>query len=258
MKILNQELAKIKENGRSFLGIDGGNINSPIWFCGIEFGGSLEEMEKYYKSTVKDHHYIEKGFEIPYRENAGDFEGSIYDRYLSAMYINLFNNEKLQNGNDTKPIKKVLKEELYNQTSKIFKLNLYPLAKKNTGWDTDIEKECKISEEDYYGVYFDKRKQFLQELVKEFNPDNIICSAVKNSESQFVEAFFNNEEKIEYKWSYKTLKIVSDKKKQFKISEYKQGRTTLIIIPFLGMGNGNLNSYKDVIFMADYLRNNYF
>jgi len=256
LKYLKQELAKIKENGRSFLGIDGGNINSKIWFCGIEFGGSMEEMEKYYKSTVN--YYREKEFDVPFRENVGDFKGSIYDRYLSAMYINLFKSEVLKDGNDTKPIEKVLNDELYNQDSKIFKLNLYPLGKKNTDWDPLIEKNFNLSKKVYYEEFFDKRKQFFKELVKEFTPNKIICTSVKDTESQFVEAFLKNDLKIEYRWEYLSIRNNLEKKKIFKISEYRQGNISLLIIPFPGMGKGNLNSYDDVIFMANHLQSNYF
>ena len=49
---LNIEFEKIKKDDRSFLGIDGGKIDSKTWFCGIEFGGELEGMSEYCKLTV--------------------------------------------------------------------------------------------------------------------------------------------------------------------------------------------------------------
>ena len=251
MEYLKQELEKIKENGRSFLGIDGGNIKVPIWFCGIEFGGDLTEMEKYYKSTIKYNPIKEFDISIPFRENAGDFEKSTYDRYLSAMYINLFKMKKLSNGYDTKPIEKVLREELYNKNSKIFKLNLYPLAKKSTEWDRTIESKLGIPKETYYKDIFTKRQLFLKELVYKFKPKTIICTSTNEYRDEFIEAFLNENEIINFKWIY-----LNYKNKKFKISEYKTDMTTLIIIPFLG--RGNLSSYLDVIFMADYLRDNYF
>ena len=50
---------------------------------------------------------------------------------------------------------------------------------------------------------------------------------------------------------------INDKLKKFKIIEVSNNDLSLIIIPFLGMGNGNLNSYNDVINTANYLRDNY-
>lgn len=249
MEFLKKELNRIITNGRSFLGIDGGNINSRVWFCGIEFGGDLMEMEKYYKSIIKYNPINEFDLPIPFRMNAGGFEKSTYDRFLSAMYINLFKADKLHNGNDTKPIEKVLKEELYNKNSKIFKLNLYPLAKKSTEWDKAIENDLGIKKEIYYEDIFNKRKKFFKELVKKFQPEKIICTSTNEYRDEFIEAFLNENETIDYKWNY----LIGDNKK-FKIFEYKTDKTTLIIIPFLG--RGNLSSYKDVINIADYLRKN--
>ncbi len=253
MKNLKHELENIKENGRSFLGIDGGDIHSGVWFCGIEFGDTIDNQSKYIDK------YVEYKEGIPYRTKCPKkYLRSNYDRYLSVMYINLFKAEIFQDVIDTKLIEKVLKEEIYNENSEIFKLNLYPLAKKNTDWDISIEKKFNISRDEYYGGYFDKRKQFFQELVKEFHPTKIICTAVKNSESQFVEAFLKNDLKIEYRWEYLSIRNNLEKKKIFKISEYRQGNISLLIIPFPGMGKGNLNSYDDVIFIANHLRSNYF
>ena len=250
MKNLEQELKKIYKDGRSFLGIDGGNINSKVWFCGIEFGGTLEEMSEYNKVTIK--HYSSDKFDlpIPYRKDAGSFESSKYDLFLSEMIINIFN---IQNINRSD----YLKNKLYNKDSNIFKLNIYPLAKKDTDWNPDIERIFKITKNDYYSEYYNMRIIFLKSLIKKYKPKQIICTAVKNSESKFVEAFLDNNKKIEYSWNYEEFQVDLNKTKRFKISKYNQDNTSLIIIPFPGMGNGNLNSYNDVVNMAHYLRKNY-
>ena len=251
MKYLKSELEKVIKNGRSVLGIDGGNINSEVWFCGIEFGGELKAMETYYKSVVKTYEVFDFDLAIPYRENAGDFESSIYDRYLSAMYINLFKEITLKNGDNTDEIVKVLQEELYHQNSKIFKLNLYPLGKKDTGWDKNIETVLQIKKEEYYNDIFKNRKRFLKELVDKFEPKTIICTATNEYKEDFVETFFNDETNIEYSWEY----VTTPKLKKFKISTYQNNKTSLIIIPFLG--RGNLASYDDVIYMANHLKTHY-
>ena len=249
--LLKSELKKIKVNGRSFLGIDGGNINSDVWFCGIEFGGELKAMENYYNSVVETYEVFDFDLEIPFREGAGDFESSIYDRYLAAMYINLFKEITLKNGDNTDEIVKVLQEELYHQNSKIFKLNLYPLGKKDTGWDKNIETVLQIQKEAYYNDIFKNRKRFLKELVDKFEPKTIICTATNAYKEDFVETFFNDETNIEYSWEY----VTTPKLKKFKISTYQNSKTTLIIIPFLG--RGNLASYDDVIYMANHLKTHY-
>jgi len=89
LKYLKTELEKIKNGEDSFLGIDGGNIKSKIWVCGVEFGGTLEDMADYYNKIVKSKEI--NNFKIPFRKSAGNFEKSKYDLFLSEFIINLFN-----------------------------------------------------------------------------------------------------------------------------------------------------------------------
>ena len=93
---------------------------------------------------------------------------------------------------------------------------------------------------------------FMKELVNKFNPQRIICTVTNGMEEEFVNAFLNRNKIVDISSEY----IKTTSKKEFKISKYKTNKITVIVIPFLG--RCNLNSYNDVIFMADYLRNNYF
>ena len=250
MEYLKEELNKIGSGNPSFLGVDGGNINSKIWFCGIEFGGTLNEMLEYYENTIKHYSSDKLDLPIPYRKDAGNFERSKYDLFLSEMIINTFNIKNINRFD-------YLKDKLYNNNSDIFKLNLYPLGKVDTSWNSEISDIFKISKNDYYNKYFDSRKVFLKSLVKTFKPKKIICTAVKNSELQFIEAFFGNKAQLNYEREDIEFMGINDKFKKFKIIEVSNNDLSLIIIPFPGMGNGNLNSYHDVINMANYLRDNY-
>ena len=250
MENLKTELNKIEQGKSSFLGIDGGKISSKIWFCGIEFGGTLDEMSEYYKNTTKYYDSDKFSLPIPYREASENLKTSKYDLYISEMIINMF---KIQNISRSD----YFKNKLYNENSDIFKLNLYPLSKVNTGWDKNITKIFKITQNDYYNKYFEFRKVFLKSLITTFKPKKIICTSVKNSELQFVEAFFGNKAQLNYERRYIELMGINDKLKKFKIIEVSSNDLSLIIIPFPGTGNGNLNSYNDVINMANYLRDNY-
>ena len=256
MEYLKQEFAKIKENGRSFLGIDGGDIKSSIWICGLEFGGSQEAMSAYYNSPeIKT--YPHAGYDIPYRSDCPEtFLNSKYDRFLAVLYNNIFNDQKLLEY-DKDVIDRVMKNELYSNKSKIFKLNLYPIAKKNSDFDLNIEKKFQTTKGEYYGAIHEKRSSFFKELLKEFKPKKIICTTLQNGEEMFVDTFFGMGEWISYKKEIVTFKNMDHVEKKFKISQYRNELTTLVIIPFPGMGNGNLNSYLDMINMANHLRNNY-
>lgn len=241
---LINELKKIENNEDSFLGIDGGSIVSKIWVCGVEFGSDLKQMEKYYEEG-----YVKYINNIPYREDCPEyFLKSTYDRYLSIMYNNLFNKKPFSTPINKDSIEKILKENLYNTDSKIFKLNLYPLAKKDTSWDKKIENQLNIKKEKYYNEIFNNRKFFFKKLIKEHKPEIIICTSPKHFENEFVEAFFDKNLPNTYTWNY-----INDG--EFKISEYDNGITKLVIIPFLG--RGNLASHNDVIEMSDYLRTKY-
>lgn len=254
MEYLKEELEKIKKNGRSFLGIDGGNIHSDVWFCGLEFGSDLNKMEEYYNSIVQFNDKVTIfGLPTPYRKEAGGFKNSYYDRFLSAMYINIFEKDILveNNANIKSRVDNILENRLYNNNSEIFKLNLFPLGKKDTSWKKEITDLTGVSKNEYYNSIFNNRKAFLRELVNESNPKYIICTATNGMEKEFVNAFLNNHQNADFSCEY----IKTKNNKEFKISKYKTNKTTIIVIPFLG--RCNLNSYNDVICMANYLRDNY-
>ena len=252
LNYLKQELKKIKIDGASFLGMDGGNIEADVWVCGVEFGSDLKEMESYYNKYVLT--YEKDGYDVPFREACPDvFVKSIYDRYLSAIYISIFNNDDVtlsKHPKYSKIIDKVLKSELYNKSSSIFKLNLYPLAKKDMSWDKNIETQLSITKQDYYNGIFNNRIAFIKNLAKTFNPKIIICTSPKGYENTFVEAFLNNHQQVKFSYSY-----LSVNKKQFRISVYDNDTTKIIVVPFLG--RGNLSSYQEVISMANYLAKTY-
>ena len=250
LKYLGEELRKIEKNGKSFMGMDGGNINSDIWFCGVEFGSDYEQMAAYYENYVK--FYDLKDLKIPFRDDCSElFLKSIYDRFLAAMYINLFKEEKLTNPINTNLIEKVLKEELYNKNSNIFKLNLFPISKKDIGWNKTIESEAGITKDRYYDSLFRNRADFFKELIKMFEPKLIICTSPKDYKDFFIEAFFSQKQQINHSWEYLTL----DSKKKFKISVFESDKTKIVIIPFLG--RGNLNSYNDIISITNHLKKEY-
>jgi len=247
---LKEELKKIEKNENSFLGMDGGKINSDIWVCGVEFGSDIEQMAEYYGSFVE--HYLEKGLKVPYRTDCPSiFLKSTYDRFLAVLYINLFKDEKKPIPIDVERIEDVLKKELYNESSKIFKLNLFPIAKKDISWNDRIENELGISKKTYYGSLFNNRMDFMKQITQNFEPKLIICTSPKDYRDYFVEAFFENNEDINYSWDY----LVINENKKFKISVYDNGKTKVVIAPFLG--RGNLNSYNEVVLMTNYLRIKY-
>lgn len=248
LKIIQRELEKIKNNKPSFLGMDGGNINSNIWVCGVEFGSDLDEMEHYYQNHIKTHQI--DGLRIPYRDNCPDyFINSDYDRRLALMCLGFSDDNldtRLNKSSLKEDIDSFLKSDLYNKTSRIFKLNLYPLGKKDMSWSAEIENKLGITKDKYYGTYFENRVKFIKKLTNKYTPKVIICTSPKGHENTFVETFFKKNQPITF--SYNFLNIEG---KDFKISVYDDGIKKVVIIPFLGWGN--LNSYLEVVRMSNYL-----
>jgi len=244
---LTKEIQKIKRKESSFIGMDGGNIKSDLWFCGVEFGATLIDMEKYYAKFVK--YYKINDLEIPYRINCSDkFLKSNFDRYLTSMYLNIFRNSESP---EKEEIDDILRTELYNKNSNIFKLNLFPFAKTDIGWQKDFDNDFSITKEEYYGLLFKNRTFFLKKLLKRFSPKTIICFSPKDYSDYFVDAFFESKESITYLKDFITLK--NGKKANIKI--FSNVSISVIIIPFLG--RGNLASYNDVREMTNYLKTNY-
>jgi hypothetical protein len=249
LKYLSKELLKIENNENSFMGMDGGNIESKTWFCGVEFAGSVEQMCNYYENNIL--FYEKEKLKIPYRIDCPSYYmNSFFDKSLTLMYLSIFKDLNFDDfEKDT--IKNVLKNELYNKDSKSFKLNLFPVAKQNVGWYDEIEKKLGYDKNTYYEKLFSNRSNFIKYLVSKFEPNTIICFSPKDHSDYFIKAFIDKKQKTEYQWD--TFK--NEKGKEFNIKVFKTSKTKIIIIPFLG--RGNLNSFKDVSLMTNFLKENY-
>ena len=88
-------------------------------------------------------------------------------------------------------------------------------------------------------------------MVSKFQPETVICFSPKDHFDYFTKAFIDKNQKVEYLWNTFT----NDKGKEFRITVFKTNKTQIIIIPFLG--RGNLNSFKDVSSMTNFLKENY-
>lgn len=247
LKYLSNELFKIQNNENSFMGMDGGNIESKIWFCGVEFAGSVEQMYHYYEENIL--FYEKEKLKIPYRISCKSnyYLNSFFDKALTLMYLGIFKGLKLQDfEKDT--IKDVLRDELYNKNSNSFKLNLFPVAKENLGNKDGIKKVFGYDVNTYYLELFSNRSNFIKFLVSKFEPETIICFSPKNHSDYFIKAFIDKKQKVEFQWDTFT----NEKGKEFIITVFKTNKTKIIIIPFLG--RGNLNSYEDVSSMTNFLK----
>lgn len=248
IEYLNQELQKIKEKKGSFIGMDGGNPKADFWFCGVEFGSSIEDMALYYEEYVM--FYEEKGFLIPYRKDCPEkYLKSIFDKFLASIYSNLYKKNEYPNKEE---IDSILRNELYNKTSNIFKLNLFPIAKNDISWDKNFESKLNVTKNEYYGTIFKNRIKFIKELAEEFKPKVIVCFSPKDYSEYFERTFFNIGEQINY--LFDSIELNNGRIGTIKV--YESNLLKVITIPFLG--RGNLASYEDVRIMTNYLKEKYF
>lgn len=250
MKNLITELEKIKNGRDSFLGCDGGNIESNIWFCGVEFGGTPNEMNTYYKDHIQ--FYKKDNLQIPFRENyKGKFMQSKFDRYLTAMYLVLLEKLDFDKTIDSSKIDEFLANILYHKNSKSFKLNLFPIAKKDVSWDKEIEEKLNIERNQYYSSIFNQRAKFFKKITSLYSPKTIICFSPANHSDYFIRAFFNKKESLKFTYDY----FIDRNNKEHLIKIIESSRTKYLIIPFLGMGN--ITNYEDVIKLSNFLNDNY-
>lgn len=190
---------KLKANIQNFLlgfsGCTGGNIHSPIWFCGIEWGGgyeTVEELEEYIaqkelweKCPVGD----ETTLEYPYGRTTIKLLTSIYGSNVED-YINFF---------------ETYKPTYTNSEKSCFQLNLYPIAFKNTDpkyWNKNYDRLLGFKDKPEY-VRWCQRYRFaeINKWVDRYRPELVVCFGL-NYENDFNSAFSDgirsfNEETID-------------------------------------------------------------
>lgn len=211
----------------SFSGCDGGNPAGPIWFCGIEFGGSQhDEVLEFRDQTRPDTWRVE--------ELDTDFFPYQYNQKLAKMYAALHGHS-----GDYKAFARA--RGLLGSTSDLFKMNLYPIAFQSDNdelWKKHLYDATGIPTKSIYRAWCQlHRFPVLHGWALKHRPKVIVCTAL-GLRDMFVMAFggletlFNDEwknqyERLEGRWLY-TIPV-------------NGGQTLLAITPFLG-GRSGLNS----------------
>lgn len=202
----------LKDWACSFSGCDGGNINSDIWICGVEWGyeyATDEDRKKYYKTGLSE--------EI---KNGVVKLNSDYD---------IFNDTQANfNLNVTKLYTAITGEG----KGELLKLNLSPIAFRNKNknlWNDDVIKATGYKTKDNFIKDLDNLSRF-KNITNEYNPKLIIC--VGNTDrDRFKNAFFGNKE-INYE--YKTIKPEHSNANQNNRYIYyvEHNNILLVVVPF--------------------------
>lgn len=225
-----------------FSGCDGGRIGSPnnqsIWVCGIEWGGgqTAEELKNYINQTwdgSPNFGYSAEGVLDFYQYNMVVYKLlAVMQNYNIANYKKFVENEMpfLENGH-----------------SSYFKMNLYPIAFKNTDpifWTNEIADVSGFeTKNDYLKWCKENRFPIMQQWVKKYAPKLIICFG-KTYVNEFNLAFADNENDF-------NIENIGDLVLQWK----KNNNGTIIgVLPFPNAQNKGLKSDSDIEAMGKRLK----
>ncbi len=217
---------KFSDWANSFAGCDGGNIRGRIWFCGIEFGGKEDfNLEKVNEPIHYSEDQLNEWFKVQ------------YDQKTLKLYASI-----LGEGIDEDKYKEVaIQRKAFDKDSDVFKMNLYPLAFKDTSddlWNKDFYNATGIPTKEIYRAYCQiyRFKTINSWVIK--NKDTlklIICTGLSYTKD-FIMAF----EGMEGVHREPKEKMVMDKSMKYKV--INGDRTLLVIIPFLGWRKYDLYS----------------
>ncbi|MFZ5796849.1 MAG: hypothetical protein ACOY3O_00335 [Thermodesulfobacteriota bacterium] len=216
---------------KGFSGCDGGNLETgKIWFSGIEWGLGFDStafnFDKYPSEKIEE--WLDD-----YRDT---FRKSPFDRGVVQLY-------SVMTGNKVGDYLKVAKEEkVFARDSKLFKMNIYPLAFKRDGdelWNEGWYKITGLPTKSTYRAWCQQHRfPEIKKWVEKYNPKVVIASGV-SYKADFLMAFAGPEQ------LYTLSKIVPEsiaEGREFFWCEINNGKTILVIIPFL-TGRWGLNSY---------------
>lgn len=217
---------KFKHTALSFAGCDGGNLNSDVWFCGLEWGGS--QRNELDPAVDRDNLYS---------WSDEDFIGSWtaqYNQKICWFLWYFFNLEWHHGENSTTFVKRhhILYSEKEDGIG--FKMNMLPIGFPNRNqidWNETLQSLTGLSTFDKYREWcVVNRGEFFRKQILTYRPSVIVCTGI--SEVNNFVRFFTGRSTSIYS-SNPSLKIA-----------YAQFEDTLICIcPFFGGASG-INSYE--------------
>ena len=218
---------QFKNTALSFAGCDGGNLNSDVWFCGLEWGGSQrDELEL----PIDEAHLSSWSDE--------DFGGAWTAQYNQKIcwFLWYFLNLEWNNGeNSTTFVERhhILYSEKENGIG--FKMNMLPIGFPNRNsidWNETLQSLTGLSTFNEYREWcvVNRGEFFRKKQISKYKPKVIVCTGI--SEVNHFVSFFTGEPNFTYS-DNTNLKIA-----------YARFEDTLICVcPFFGGASG-INSYE--------------
>lgn len=248
----------------SYSGMDGGNLNAPLWICGIEFGGELAEGIPFKRSdkipcwtdasprmesineakiTMADGKRQTSYKMWPFCRMASKLTVAVLSGAISGWRQHYYTDKEhkgycgARGGN--------------------FSLNLFPITFRRIGdaeWTDKLRTTTGFQSSDQYRAWCrEHRFPWLRELVQRYRPATVVCCSAAKTRNYFLSAFSNESARLPEPFKYLGKK---------KLPVYKlegcTDKTSLWIVPFLGQGgilaNGDIEHLGTLI-RADILNN---
>jgi hypothetical protein len=220
MEIMEQ----FKKWSLGYSGCDGGDIGSPNsksrWVCGIEWGGG-HTPDELLKSMQKNMTQIPKGYDV-WEENIS----YIFNWQIMKLFVAIEGGKVSDYKLFAKDVKPFVEGSLG-----FFKMNLYPIAFKNTDpakWINEFSSVTGFSsKEEYIKWCKTNRFQEIRNWTSTFSPEIVICLG-KTYIEDFSVAFSDSEATF-------TNEIIDDR--EIRWCRNIQG-TLVVVLPFMVNRNG--------------------
>ena len=231
----------------SLSGCDGGNPEAKIWISGIEWGMGEYSEEKYYLEELPKE--IEKGEYVPAHKYPWKETLEYQYGIKIAKLVTAINGCKVEDYNSFVE---------NTDGSELFKLNLYPIAFRNTSdylWkEYKLDKLTGFTEKHLFRTWcFFNRFPVFSKKVNESKPKIIIGTGISYLTDFF--ACFHGLKEMESKIndSYIDSSSPTNASPRYYYWSKISTETTLFVIPFLGNPSG-LNSDELIQKMGDEIR----
>jgi len=229
----------------------GGNINSKLWFCGIEWTDWIDwtNLEVAYKIQSelfpnKGHFikYKDKEVEIPFVteewEKKNPLRKSQFDQKIAKILLSYLGKHwDKRNKYNFEHYHNYMQNRLYRIDGDIFKLNLYPLDKqKLSTWDVKMSQRtgC-ITAFEYYAKCIEYRFPLIKSLTDKYSPDVVVCIGNEHM-NEYIAAFWGREILRDKNGDYSEI-VPTEKfplSNNLSVSVYSTKTPILIGLPFLG------------------------
>jgi len=209
---------------QGFSGCDGGDLGSPssrsIWTCGIEWGGG-EDFD-----TIGDFFRDESAVENACKPPLGYEDWNInlkyrYNWQLMKILSVIF-------GGGFKDYKKFAEKfkPFVREHSGFFKMNLYPLAFKNTShlhWNQELSQITGFDTKNKYIDWIkENRFPIIRSWTEKYMPKLVLCTGI-NYKEEFFSAFCNDKGKTE-------SETIDERELAFRVNRQN---TIIAVIPFM-------------------------